>query len=378
MHQELAGAMTHHSGNHTGKTSGMRELRHDNRDTCALSAHTEDNIVGTHGARDPRAMSVVRTGDNILGTHDARAMSVPRTGDNILGTHGVPAMPLTHLQDSMQGIHDFRAPVQYGASDSDEDDFAGDETIIASKGKGREMDSDTGLATQTILSEIDQLPPHPRVSTYDPNWDYQHNHSSADTQSQSVPPDPNSFMAYYNSSGSFKRDRDYDAESAESRQSKVYRRSTSHSAAPSAGPSVPGTKAPTRSASRVSVDDGNVSPVDDSDRHGASRTTGGTFRGRAIGSALNWADIGMYYFILEFFQVFRFFLLSSDAMNVDNEEHQTPDGKVLLYSSRDDNVPVMSIKHKTTNKLPTILNEIAQRYSPIRSKYIIFYWCHNS
>ena len=109
-------------------------------------------------------MPVSCTGDNILGTHDVHAMFVARIPDNIQGTQGVPAMPVTHLQDSMQGIQDFRAPVQYRASDSVEDDFAGDETIIASKGKGREMDSDTDLETQTILSEIDQLPSHPQVS----------------------------------------------------------------------------------------------------------------------------------------------------------------------------------------------------------------------
>ena len=43
-----------------------------------------------------------------------------------------------------------------------------------------------------------------------------------------------------------------------------------------------------------------MSPVDDSDRHGASQTSGGVFRGRAIGNVVNWADMGMYYLYLNF------------------------------------------------------------------------------
>lgn len=124
------------------------------------------------------------------------------------------------------------------------------------------------------------------------------------TGDHSIPSDPDSFMSYYHSSRNVKRDRD--AESIESRQSKVHRRSTSHSAAPSLGQSVPSTKVSTHAVSRMSHD-GSVSPVDESDLHGASRTTGGVFRGRAIGNVLNWADVGMYYFLyMVFFSMFSF------------------------------------------------------------------------
>ena len=170
---------------------------------------------------------------------------------------------------------------------------------------------------QSILSEMDIEPAHYRVSDYDPTLDYQHNHlhkhrdtSGRDTQGQSIALNPNSIVAFYNSSGTVKRGRDYDAESIESRQSKVHQHSTSHSAAsaaPSAGQSVPSTKFSSRSGSRVSHDTkGSKSPVDDSDRYGASQTTGGVFRGKAIGNVMNWGDVGMSCFILNYFQVFKF------------------------------------------------------------------------
>ena len=89
--------MTNHGGNHTGKTSGMGELRDGNR---AMSAHAEDNIMGTH---DARAMPVGRTRDNIQGARDARAMAVVRTGDNILGTSDPHTMSVAHTQDKYPG-----------------------------------------------------------------------------------------------------------------------------------------------------------------------------------------------------------------------------------------------------------------------------------
>lgn len=61
-------------------------------------------------------------------------------------------------------------------------------------------------------------------------------------------------------------------------------------------------------------------------------------------------------------------------MDVDPDIQQDPYGKVLLYTSRDaDAIPAMSIKHKTTPHLPSILNTLAQKFSPIRSKYLIIY-----
>jgi hypothetical protein len=71
------------------------------------------------------------------------------------------------------------------------------------------------------------------------------------------------------------------------------------------------------------------------------------------------------------FSSVQIFFLFSDAMDVDTEVQQNPVGKVLLYTSRDD-TPAMTFKHQTTNQLPSILKELAQKFSPIRSEYIYF------
>jgi hypothetical protein len=66
-------------------------------------------------------------------------------------------------------------------------------------------------------------------------------------------------------------------------------------------------------------------------------------------------------------------------MDVDTEVHQQPIGKVLLYTGQErDTRPAMTMKHQTTGKLPSILNKLAQKFSPIRSKCIIFYKSYNS
>jgi hypothetical protein len=44
-------------------------------------------------------------------------------------------------------------------------------------------------------------------------------------------------------------------------------------------------------------------------------------------------------------------------------------GKVLLYTSRDMTAdPAMTIKHETVSELAPVLEKLARRYSPIRSK----------
>ena len=63
-------------------------------------------------------------------------------------------------------------------------------------------------------------------------------------------------------------------------------------------------------------------------------------------------------------------------MNVDAEVHQNPEGKVLLYTSRDSH-PAMTIKHQTGSTLPSVLKELAQKFSPIRSEYIFKCWFEN-
>lgn len=53
-------------------------------------------------------------------------------------------------------------------------------------------------------------------------------------------------------------------------------------------------------------------------------------------------------------------------MDVDAEVPQNPDGRVLLYTSRDrDAQPAMAIKHQADSSLPSVLKELAQRFSPI-------------
>jgi hypothetical protein len=278
-------------------------------------------------------------------------MYFPRVSNNMQDTHG------TYAEE----------PVLYGADDyhgdehdSSSDDAAGDVTIMPDKGKGREVDSEQGPATQSVLSGIDLEPFRSRVSSYDPTTDYKLNalaqyqgdgfgRISMDTEGQTIPSDPDAIMSHYNSSHRVKRSRE--VESVESRQSKIHRRSTSHSA-PSAehstGHSVPLTPL------HISRDQ-SPSPLD-SERYGASRTTGGVFGGRAVGNAPNWGD-----------------------MEVDGEVRQQTIGKVLLYTSQErDAHPAMTIKHQTTSELPSILDKLAQKFSPIRSKYIIFYQFYNS
>jgi hypothetical protein len=64
-------------------------------------------------------------------------------------------------------------------------------------------------------------------------------------------------------------------------------------------------------------------------------------------------------------------------MDVDPEVHQNPEGKVLLYTSRDAR-PAMAIKHQADSTLPSVLKELAQKFSPIRSEYIFEYWFDNN
>ena len=104
------------------------------------------------------------------------------------------------------------------------------------------------------------------------------------------------------------------ADSPDSRQSKVTCRSASHSTAPvhstmvSTDAQSPSSAIP---STRLSTSR-NVSPVNEQDLHGASCTTGGVFRGRALGNNPNWTD--------------------STYKNV-YDASSKPMGKVLLYTS---------------------------------------------
>jgi hypothetical protein len=80
---------------------------------------------------------------------------------------------------------------------------------------------------------------------------------------------------------------------------------------------------------------------------GASRTTGGVLRGRALGNVFNHADGG------------------------DNIYVGPRKGKVLVYQSPKDPMnqkPDMSITSEVTPRLKPVLKSLARKYSPVRSK----------
>jgi hypothetical protein len=91
------------------------------------------------------------------------------------------------------------------------------------------------------------------------------------------------------------------------------------------------------------------------DRQGASRTTGGIFRGNATGGHFKWGDAPQF-------------------VDHESEFQSAPMGKVLLFASRDEDAqPHLSINTQTVSQLPTILKKLSAKYSPIRSKYIVLY-----
>jgi hypothetical protein len=56
-------------------------------------------------------------------------------------------------------------------------------------------------------------------------------------------------------------------------------------------------------------------------------------------------------------------------MDIDAENYPKMSGKVLLYTSRDQGAnPAMTINHETVSELAPILEKLARKFSPIRSK----------
>lgn len=99
-------------------------------------------------------------------------------------------------------------------------------------------------------------------------------------------------------------------------------------------------------------------PLSRHELQGASRTTGGIFRGRAYGNNPNIADL--------------------DAQ----DDSLIPlIGKIYLYTTANDPTTWdfttmkhrIAIKHQVTSSLATILKEIGDRHSPVRSKSISIY-----
>jgi hypothetical protein len=166
-----------------------------------------------------------------------------------------------------------------------------------------------------------------------------------------IPLDTDAIVNHYDTPRKPKRGRAR-ADSVESRQSKVTRRSASHSSAAvqstmvstraqSPSSAIPSTKASTRPQSPSR----NVSPVGQ-DFYGASRATGGVHRGRALGNNPNWADV---------------------KQRTAHDAFSKPNGKVLLYTSRDQDAhPAMMMMHETVAQLPPILEKLSRKFSPIR------------
>lgn len=86
------------------------------------------------------------------------------------------------------------------------------------------------------------------------------------------------------------------------------------------------------------------------DLQGASRVTGGSSRGHAQGNVFNFADS-------DNLQDFRYPALKAR------------DGHVRIFTSRHTVKPTMTLKHKVTTDLGPVLEALAERYSPVRSKY---------
>jgi hypothetical protein len=165
-----------------------------------------------------------------------------------------------------------------------------------------------------------------------------------------IPLDPNAIVDHFDTPRKPKRGRSQ-ADSVESRESKINRRSASHSTAAfqstmvSTGAQSPSSAIPsTKVSTRPQSPSHDVSPVS-GDFHGASRASGGIFRGRALGNTPNWAD--------------------SKQSNAHNASSK-PKGKVLLYTNRDqDAPPAMMIMHETVAQLPPILEKLSCKFSPI-------------
>ena len=99
---------------------------------------------------------------------------------------------------------------------------------------------------------------------------------------------------------------------------------------------------------------------------GASRTIGGHFRGKATGNAPNMSD-KCGYFLLNIYYVPHFCSLL-DQMEVDHSRDKIR-GKVLLFTTRSTGAePTMSMVQDIGSQLSPVLEKLAGRYSPIRSK----------
>jgi hypothetical protein len=194
--------------------------------------------------------------------------------------------------------------------------------------------------------------------------------------SLSIPLDRNAFARHYAEVSSHKK-RGHSA-SPEGQYNKSQRISVSHSSAITRSPSpsvAPSTKWSTRDPSPASSRQRGVrdlSPLLDHDPQGSSSTTGGVFRGRALGSGYRFADGGKLMPLLLPALAYYNIFCPLEQMDVDQNFFSSKiSGKVLLYTSRDLGVsPAMTVNHDTVSRLSPVLQKLARRFSPLRSKFV--------
>ena len=209
-----------------------------------------------------------------------------------------------------------------------------------------------------------------------------------DSSSQSIPLERDAIVKHYAEVSSYKK-RGRSA-SSERQHNKSQRISVSHSSAITRDPSpsvVPSTKWSTRGPSpsvlpstRLSTRDPSpvpsgkmvvrdLSPLVDHDPQGSSSTTEGVLRGRALGGGFRFADAGKLMPMLMPAYYNNFCPL--EPMDVDPRVFS---GKVLLYTTRDLGAPPdFTVTHDTVSRLPPVLQKLARKFSPLRSKFV-----HNS
>jgi hypothetical protein len=114
----------------------------------------------------------------------------------------------------------------------------------------------------------------------------------------------------------------------------------------------------------------DLSPLLDHDAQGSSSTTEGFLRGRAMGGGFRFADAGklMPMLIPTYYNIF----CPLEPKDVDMDFFSSKiSGKVLLYTSRDLAAsPAMTVSHETVSRLPPVLQKLARRFSPLRSKFV--------
>ena len=103
---------------------------------------------------------------------------------------------------------------------------------------------------------------------------------------------------------------------------------------------------------------------------GASRMTGGTFCGQALGNVYNFADKGETLYELGYSELGLLYFVDEHVFN----PVPVQTGKVLIYESFELDAkpeplvdkPSMSIKHQVSDSLVPVLQKLSIQYSPVQ------------